>query len=557
MTRGTRRSLGETFGRFIAFAIEEWSYNEALKQNFLRQWKPADTYPDFAPGMIWLGRAERENGTPRPVGVHPSAHCLTIASSRAGKGVSLIIPNLLTWPGSVFCVDPKGENAQITARERLRMGQRVAVLDPLRTADIPDTCRAAFNPLDMIKPDDPAAEPFARLIAETFIESSEGERHFGPSATSLFAACILYTCDHITQPDRNLDFVREMITTSESDSGQIALLKLLAQSSRTSVRRLAGALQGTPEKERASFFSTAVTQTGFLDDHPMQQVLGPSTFQLSALKNSPRGLALYLCLPADEMSTYSKWLRLIVRLALKAMLRAGDPATGHRTLFLLDEFHLLRYVKELEDSAPLMAGAGVLLWPFVQEIQTLQRDYPKSWRVFFSNSSMRNCFGLDYDQARIISEHLGSYETLQRSFSRGESVNATLGTDDREREPGYSSGSNTSTTMKPLLTPQQIQQFFSADSECQLVFLQGDKPGELKRIHYYDDPAFPQWYPPPGKPGPRPFPELLASFEARNANGQVVETTEDVSSRSISKSDVFMGCGVLVVIASILGLLLQ
>ena len=45
---------------------------------------------------------------------------ISIAPTRSGKGVSLIIPNLLTYRGSVLVVDPKGENAWITAAYRRR-----------------------------------------------------------------------------------------------------------------------------------------------------------------------------------------------------------------------------------------------------------------------------------------------------------------------------------------------------------------------------------------------------------------------------------------------------
>lgn len=50
------------------------------------------------------------------------AHQLTIAPTRSGKGVGAIIPNLLTADRSVLCMDPKGENARITARARSRLG---------------------------------------------------------------------------------------------------------------------------------------------------------------------------------------------------------------------------------------------------------------------------------------------------------------------------------------------------------------------------------------------------------------------------------------------------
>jgi type IV secretory pathway TraG/TraD family ATPase VirD4 len=37
------------------------------------------------------------------------AHLLTVAPARQGKGISVVIPNLLHFQGSVFVTDPKGE----------------------------------------------------------------------------------------------------------------------------------------------------------------------------------------------------------------------------------------------------------------------------------------------------------------------------------------------------------------------------------------------------------------------------------------------------------------
>ena len=46
------------------------------------------------------------------IGWKDDRHVMTIAGSRAGKGVSLIIPNLLLYEGSALVIDPKGENAR-------------------------------------------------------------------------------------------------------------------------------------------------------------------------------------------------------------------------------------------------------------------------------------------------------------------------------------------------------------------------------------------------------------------------------------------------------------
>src|SRR3546814_7042086 len=42
-------------------------------------------------------------------------HVLCFAPTRSGKGVGLVVPTLLTWPGSAIVHDIKGENWQLTA----------------------------------------------------------------------------------------------------------------------------------------------------------------------------------------------------------------------------------------------------------------------------------------------------------------------------------------------------------------------------------------------------------------------------------------------------------
>ena len=87
-------------------------------------------------------------------------HLLTVAPTRSGKGVSSIIPNLLIYPGSAFVIDPKGENALMTAFRRGSgstaenipgMGQSVFLLDPWDIATSKLGLKpASFNPLDWI-----------------------------------------------------------------------------------------------------------------------------------------------------------------------------------------------------------------------------------------------------------------------------------------------------------------------------------------------------------------------------------------------------------------------
>src|SRR6185312_15521150 len=91
----------------------------------------------WKPGDVLLGRSMYD---PRwLVGIKDDRHVATIATTRAGKGRSVIIPNLLTWRGSALVIDPKGQNACVTALKRGHggagltgaLGQTVRILDPL------------------------------------------------------------------------------------------------------------------------------------------------------------------------------------------------------------------------------------------------------------------------------------------------------------------------------------------------------------------------------------------------------------------------------------------
>ena len=98
-------------------------------------------------GHLFLGRAQGKE-----IGIKTERHAITIAGAGAGKGTSVIIPNLLKWPHNALVIDPKGEAAEATAEAREAMGQAVHVLDPFGSARVPDRFQACYNPLDDLDP---------------------------------------------------------------------------------------------------------------------------------------------------------------------------------------------------------------------------------------------------------------------------------------------------------------------------------------------------------------------------------------------------------------------
>jgi type IV secretion system protein VirD4 len=125
---------------------------------------------------------------------------MTVAGTGAGKGRSAIIPNLLTYPGSVYCQDFKGQNAAVTAQRRRTMGQTVHILDPMGAVLEKG---ARLNPLE---PLDPKARGYVEqidsIVDALVIGSDDKNRFFEDAARTLIAGLI----DYVVRRDGDGEF---------------------------------------------------------------------------------------------------------------------------------------------------------------------------------------------------------------------------------------------------------------------------------------------------------------------------------------------------------------
>ena len=382
----------------------------------------------------------------RLIGWNDNRHLLTIAGSRAGKGVSLIIPNLIFYQGSAVVIDPKGENAARTARRRglgaqgggPGLEQDVYVLDPFGESGLPTN---SFNPLFGLNPASPDVIEDIGLFADALITHNERDRHWTELAQALLRALILLVLsDGRFNDRRNLITVRQLLMLTDPAIGHARVVPVggddrisdgdgddddddntgakelkpevnksrLITAEQALIRILLDQgdapfgyicvgvgeqLQSMGSKERGSILSSARTQTQWLDSPKMPAVLTKNDLDLADLKRSEKGMTVYL-LPATRMATHAGWLRLIVLLAIAVMEKVkGKPKTKRPVLFVLDEFAVLGYLRSIEMAAGLMAGFGVQLWPIVQNVGQLKQHYSKTWETFFANAGAVTAFG--------------------------------------------------------------------------------------------------------------------------------------------------------------------
>lgn len=433
----------------------------------------------YRPGAILVGRVGEE-----PLGVEDDRHLMTVAGSRAGKGRSVIIPNMCLYPGSIIAIDPKGDLATITAARRGRgsqtaqgMGQDVYVLDPFHVAQ-GSACdyRAAFNPLDMIAPDGPNGRDDAALLADALIIPSKTETHWTDAAKLLLTGIILHICATFEGPERSLIGVRRALTADLDGFTELLAEMAVSGTADGVVARAANTMIAMSERERAGVVSSAIVQTEFLDSPAMRGALQSSDFTLSDLKAKP--CTVYLSLPAGRMGTHARWLRLMIALTIEAMERNRTKPT-HPVLILMDEFHTLGAMSVIERAAGLIAGFGVRLWPVLQDLGQLKALYPQSWETFLGNTGLTQWFGInDMTTLDYLSKRLG--QTTLEVISQGE---ITKG----QAASGFT-GKSVSRQIVALMSPEELGRFFSRQSGRQIVLWPGTDPIAMNRLDYDSDP---------------------------------------------------------------------
>lgn len=467
-----------------AFGSAEWATIEDMRNG-----KLIDT------AGLRLGQVTEftfANGVATPqehaLGYAGDRHLLTVAPTRSGKGVSAIIPNLLTYAGSAVVIDPKGENAMITATRRGQgnatipgLGQQVHVVDPWGITGQPAAC---FNPLDWLKADDPDISENAMMLADSIVVPSNGkDRFWDEEAKALLMGLLLYVAlDDIEQDSRTLGRVRDIIVL-----GGAAFDDILAQMGTNPNPIVSSTAARTMSKEkelRANVMASLQSHTHFLDSPRIRASLARSDFRFEDLKAAPT--TVYLVLPSDRLNTFGRWLRLLIQQAITVNARNIAQKPPKPILFLLDEMPALGRLTMVEQAYGLMAGFGMQLWGIVQDLSQLERIYDKGWETFISNAGVLQYFGSrDQKTAEYFSKLCGVTTIEKTSISN--SIARVFGS-------GAGGGSNSTTHSESTSTDVAQRHLAYADELMvmrkgqQLLVVEEVNPIMAQRSNWYTNP---------------------------------------------------------------------
>ncbi|MDY6980142.1 MAG: type IV secretory system conjugative DNA transfer family protein [Pseudomonadota bacterium] len=477
------------------------------------QWEPEGFY---------LGQTAPEvTGYPVfDVGINDDRAVFIAAGTRGGKGVSLLVPNLIGWPGGAFCIDVKGELASFTAMRRSTraaaegsgttvtrfLGQEVAVLDPMGEVQGPARVyRTGYNPLSELNPRSPTFISEVRTIARSIILSEDGSNAFFSDMASIILGGIIQVVVLRAQPhQKNLVTVRNIIVEGKA-------MKFLAKAPDGElVKEALGALARVGENEGGSYHTSLVRNLAWIADPRMKDFL-KDTSGFSLMRTIQDDGTVYVSLPFADLGEQSRWLRLMLAMGLNAKLRQGVYRRGEQsTLFVVDEMPALGPLDMLEKGMGYLAGYGVKAVAVVQNIGQLRQLYAKNWQTFLGNTGAVCAFSLnDQETARYVSERLGHYEFMEESYSRSVSHSdpkyrgkrGLFGTRKEVREYEARAGTNTSENwsmsrkIEPIMRPEQVQQRTARRTSRMIVLPAEGRPMMLARVPY-NERFSTEWYDP-------------------------------------------------------------
>ncbi|KVG59969.1 type IV secretory system conjugative DNA transfer family protein [Burkholderia territorii] len=428
---------------------------------------------------VWRGRYLRFSG---------QQFVLLAAPARSGKGVGVVIPNLLTFPDSVVALDIKQENYAVTAGFRRACGQTVYLFNPFAE----DGRTHRYNPLSAV-----SAGVFrvGDILAIGYALYPPGghDDFWKDQARNLFLGIVLLLCEwrdaRRASKDASIpDFPVTMGEVLRQSSGNGMPVKTYLQ--RALVRHR-GLLSGpcidalnrflaNDDKVLASVLATFNAPLTIWANPLVDAATSANDFDLREVRR--RRMSVYIGITPDHLSEAALLVNLVfsqlVNLNTKQLPEA-DPTLKFQCLVLLDEMTSIGKIQIIARAVAYMAGYNLRLLSIVQSIAQLESVYGRAdARTFITNHAMQILYApREQKDANDYSEMLGTFTDRSRSVSRPNGFFGSRG----------GASESVSEQRRALLLPQELKEL---GHDKEIIVLENTKPILADKICYWRDPSF-------------------------------------------------------------------
>jgi type IV secretion system protein VirD4 len=460
------------------------------------------TQPPHADG-VYIGAWKDPRGRSHYLRDVSNGHTLICGPTRSGKGISCILPTLLSWRGSAIVHDEKGELWEQTAAWRSAHIGPVTKWEPGATADT-----ASWNPLSEVRlltPHEVAdAQNIALMLIDVRGHGLDRMDHWQKAAVPILAGCVLHELYLATAAGRVASLADISAWFSDPGTNADDLWQEMRDNRHLSgnnphpVISAAGRSQmDRSDRERSGVTSTLLTHLTLFFDHIVAANTSDSDFNLGELADGPRPHTIYVTTPPNDTVRLRPLVRLFLTMALRALMSpklsyvGGQPTSPHRynTLMLLDEFPSFGKLEEVETDLARAAGWGVKFLLSIQDVTQLNGIYGVGHSIIANT----------HTRAFFPTNDLVTAEALSKST--GTMTAQTPHTTIMGRRVGLLSQVTKSIqpTSRPLMTPGQILSMRAATKDAggrvteggeMLIFLMGHRPLKAQQMLYFFDEEF-------------------------------------------------------------------
>jgi type IV secretion system protein VirD4 len=411
---------------------------------------------------------------------------LLCAPTRSFKGVSVVIPNLLSWPDSVVVNDIKGEAFAVTAGFRAKHGSAVFLWDPFNE----QAATHRYNPLGYVRADGHHRVGDLLSIGQVIYpndgRSLSSEGFFNDQARNLFLALGLYLLETPGLPRT----IGELLRQASGDGRPLKEhLNHVIQTREKSPRPLSDeciqALMrflSNPDNTLGSILSTFNAPLTVFADPIVDAATSANDFDLREVRR--RRMSIYVRVAPNKLAD----ARLVLNLFWSQLVNLNtrelpdhDPTLKLPCLLVLDEFPALGHVGVLARGVGYLAGYNLRFLTVAQSLSQLEDIYgERGARALVTNHALQILFApREQRDANEYSDMLGSYTAEGRS--RGRSTSSA------PRGDSTSSSLNRSEQRRPLMLPQELKELGVGR---EIILLENAKPILAGKIVYFEDPVF-------------------------------------------------------------------
>ncbi|RKE23915.1 type IV secretion system protein VirD4 [Paraburkholderia sp. BL23I1N1] len=413
---------------------------------------------------------------------------MTAAGTRSGKGTSLVIPNLLTYPDSVVVEDIKEENYLYTSGYRRACGHETYLWAPFSE----DGRSHAYNPLEYIQ----RRAPYTRVgdvmtIGEHLYPSNVDARlkYWNDNARNLFIGIVLYLLETPSLPCTFGEVLRQASGKGRAIREHISSIV----STRADAAHATQGTEGLPpltfecldalnrflsqSKEAfANIVSTMTAPLNVFSNPVVDAATSRSDFDLADVRR--KRMSIYVGIKPGDLKAGALLINLFFSQLIDLNTRelpAENPALKYQCALILDEFAAPGKIDIIDTANPFIAGYNLRLMLIFQGMS--QIEDPKLYGKHGAETLAINCKMRSLYAPRTVKESeeyskmLGTFTLMARSRSRSRGRSSSTSTNDSEHG-------------RPLMLPQELR---ALKHNKQIITMEGCEPILCEKAFFYED----------------------------------------------------------------------